>query len=169
MIGIILGLLNQSHYDINPLIAQLKSEHKKQIAEKQQQEDEGDATDWEKIKHIALRLAKENDYPPSVLIGQMALETGHGTSYFARTRNNFCGLNAVDWNPNLAYSFASVEEGIQACIDTIKNSSRYAFAYANRNNPYRMISLIRSAGYATDPYYVQKVTNQPEFQEYLND
>ena len=49
-------------------------------------------------------------------------------------------------------------------MEFIKDGSRYKEAYAARSDPKKMVELIKKAGYATDPDYVNKVTNTPEFQ-----
>ena len=120
---------------------------------------------WELFVNRASKIAQDEDFPLSVILGQAALESGRGTSYLSRTRYNFFGINAVDWNPNLATEYASVEDGIHAYINLIKN--HYKIAYANKNNPYKMLELIKSYGYASDPNYVGKVRKQPEFYENL--
>ena len=119
---------------------------------------------WDQIVVLSTRMAKEQDFPLSVLLSQAALESGRGTSYFCQTRNNCFGINAVDANPNMAHGYQTLEQGIQAYINLIKFN--YTLAYNNRANPYTMIELIKAGGYASDPAYVKKVTARPEFTLY---
>lgn len=54
-------------------------------------------------------LAAEAKYGLNALfiLAHADIESAHGNSYFARTRNNLFGFNAVDSNPNQASSYAS--------------------------------------------------------------
>lgn len=51
----------------------------------------------------------ENNYGINSLfiLAHADIESAHGTSYFARTRNNLFGFNAVDSDPNEAASYTS--------------------------------------------------------------
>lgn len=51
----------------------------------------------------------ENKYGLNALfiLAHADIESGHGNSYFARTRNNLFGFNAIDSDPNQASSYAS--------------------------------------------------------------
>jgi uncharacterized membrane protein YgcG len=118
---------------------------------------------WAEFLDAAEKVAKEEDYPLAVIVAQGAHESAHGTSNFAKNRNNFFGVNAVDANPNQATSYPTVEDGIKRYVQLIKTDQRYKAAYAARSDPKKMIEEIKKAGYATDPDYVNKVTNTPEF------
>lgn len=163
---ILFGLTHQSKPNLDTALQDLQHEYDNyQIQIKQ--ENMVVQTLWEQVKQTTKTIAKQEDYPYAVAIGMMALESGSGTSYFARTRNNFCGLNAVDWNPNLANSFETVEAGVRACIGLVKYGKHYATAYANRHDPVLMVQLIKNSGYATDPNYVSKVINMRDFKDNL--
>lgn len=51
----------------------------------------------------------ENKYGISALfiLAHADIESAHGTSYYAKTRNNLFGFNAIDSDPNQASSYAS--------------------------------------------------------------
>jgi nucleoid-associated protein YgaU len=119
--------------------------------------------DWVDFLNCAKKISQEEKYPLSVLVGQAVIETGHGKSKFAVQRNNFFGYNAYDSNPNAAVAYQSKEASIKQYIDLIRESPRYKQAYANKDNPKKMVELIKEGGYATDPHYVQKVTHTKEF------
>lgn len=46
------------------------------------------------------------------ILAHADVESAHGTSYYAQTRNNLFGFNAIDSNPNEASSYASQAESI---------------------------------------------------------
>ena len=118
---------------------------------------------WIDFLNSAKKISQEEKYPISVLVGQAVIETGHGKSKFAVQRNNFFGYNAYDSNPGAAVKYQSKEASIKQYIDLIREKPRYKQAYANKNNPVKMVQLIKEGGYATDPNYVNKVTNTKEF------
>ena len=118
---------------------------------------------WNEFVQSATKVAKEHNFPLGVLLGQAALETGRGTSSQSQSKNNWFGLGAFDANPNNAFGFKSAEESVKYYINLIKNDPRYKKAWAARGDPVKMIQEIKNAGYATDPNYVQKVTNTREF------
>lgn len=110
--------------------------------------------------NIAIQLSSEYGIPWEAVVAQGILESASGTSNYARNRNNFFGINAVDSNPDNATYFSSPAEGWKGYYDFIKNNSRYAAAGAFNypNDPYGYIQAIKNAGYATDPNYVAKVS-----------
>ncbi len=121
---------------------------------------------WNQFKQTATQMANNENFPASVLLGQAALESGHGTSSFAKNRNNYFGYQAYDSNPNAAKAYQSPEQSIQDYIDLIKNTPRYRWAYQNYlidHDPVKLLQGIKSSGYATDPNYVNKVESMPEF------
>lgn len=122
---------------------------------------------WATFLATAEEVAPEYDYPLSVLVAQAALESARGTSNFARNRNNFFGMCAYDSDPNQACHYASIEDGIRAYIHNIYTYPRYAKAVEHKDDPVRMVTEIKRAGYASDPLYVEKVTSLPEFTNYL--
>lgn len=111
--------------------------------------------------NIAVQLSSEYGIPWEAVMAQGILESDSGTSNFARNRNNFFGINAVDSNPDNATYFSSPAEGWQGYYQFIKNNPRYraAGAFNYPDDPYGYIAAIKSAGYATDPNYVAKVSS----------
>ncbi|MBR2659746.1 glucosaminidase domain-containing protein [Candidatus Saccharibacteria bacterium] len=108
---------------------------------------------------IASTLGAEYGIPWETVMAQGIIESRSGTSNFAVNRNNFFGLGAVDGNSDNAYSYSTPADGWRGYFEFIKNNPRYtaAGAFNHQNDPYGYLSAIKSAGYATDPYYVPKV------------
>lgn len=129
---------------------------------------QGASQTWQDVVNRGVQIAQEYGIHPAVLLGQMAIETGRGTSNFAKNRNNYFGYQAYDSNPDMAKRYTSPEESIRDYARLISTTPRYAQAYAVRNNPVQMIQEIKKAGYATDPNYVSKVMGTPEFRQYAN-
>ena len=113
----------------------------------------------DKFHDIAASLGKEYGIPWEAVMAQGIIESAAGTSRFARERNNFFGLGAVDSNPNAAYSYPTPAAGWRGYFDFIKNNPRYRAhgAFNHANDPFGYIQSIKNAGYATDPNYVNKV------------
>lgn len=123
---------------------------------------------WDSFTQTATALAKEHNFPLSVLLGQAALESARGTSNFAKDRNNYFGYMAYDANPGMAKSYQNPSQSIMDYINLIENTPRYAGAYQSYlkdKNPLTLLQGIKSAGYATDPNYVTKIVSMPEFQQ----
>jgi len=162
----IIGLIFQTKANIHPYIASLEKEYeqyKQQLKDQRaaQERDKQQHLSWKDRMTIALKVAQEYDFPPSVMIGQMALESAHGTSEFCQVRNNCFGLNAVDANPNNAFDFPTFEEGVRYYVRLIIN--HYPNAYQLKEDPIAMLQTIWKDGYASDPLYVSKVVHLPEF------
>ena len=115
------------------------------------------STDWDRFIEKARPIAQKYDIPLKVMVSQAALETGHGTSWQARVKNNYFGLGA--YNDNTSFGYSSVEECIEYYAKLIAKNKRYSKAYEARSNPEKMITEIKKAGYASDPAYVEKVTS----------
>ena len=136
---------------------------------------------WDSFVSAAKKIALEQQFPLSVILGQAALETGRtsspGNNYFGIKGSGSAGSNSLatkeatpegqfyDTRSNFA-AYTNPEDSIRAYIDLIKN--RYPDAYAKKDNPQEMVQAIKAGGYASDPYYVSKVTNTPEFKTYAN-
>lgn len=123
-------------------------------------------TSWQDFVKSATKISQKTGFPLGVLLGQAALETGRGSSFNARSKNNWFGTAAYDSNPNAAFTFNSPEDSINYYI---KNIGQLVPNWRQlTNNPNQLIQSIKNAGYATDPAYVQKVTSTPEFRQYAN-
>jgi len=168
LIAFLYGLLNPLEYNLSPVMSEIKQKYletQAKIRAQIEQDKYNKYSHWEKIIATSKKVAKEEEYPLSVLLAQAALESGHGTSYLCRTRNNCFGIGAVDWNPDLAYSYPTLEEGIRAYTRLIKK--HYKSAYTLKDNPVAMVTEIKRLGYATDPLYISKVTNMKVFKDYV--
>jgi flagellum-specific peptidoglycan hydrolase FlgJ len=124
-------------------------------------------TGWGGFVDTAKKIADANNFPASVLLGQSAEETGHGTSDFAKGRNNYFGYQAYDSNPDAAKKYSTPEQSIKDYISLIKDNPRYSWAYQNYLKDHDASNLVKNiwmSGYASDPNYVSKVESQPEFQ-----
>jgi len=121
---------------------------------------------WEEFQQVAQGISEQTGFPLSVLLGQAALETGRGTSYNAKKKNNWFGTGAFDSNPSNAYTFKNPEQSIMYYLQNVgklvPNWKQYV------DDPVKLVQMIKNAGYATDPYYVQKVTSLPEFKRFLS-
>jgi lysozyme len=138
------------------------------------------SSDWNGFIESAKKLAKQNDFPLSIILGQAALESNRGqaapgNNYFGIKGQGDAGSNYLqtqEADPNGNYyttqspfrAYKSADSSIQDYIDLIKN--QYGQAYAYRKDPAAMIQAIHSSGYATDPSYAQKVMSTPEFKQY---
>ena len=109
--------------------------------------------------NIASTLGAQYGIPWEAVMAQGILESASGTSRFARERNNFFGIGAVDSNPDNAHHFSSASEGWKGYFDFIKNNPRYAShgAFNHAGDPIGYIEAVKAAGYATDPNYISKL------------
>lgn len=121
--------------------------------------------DWESLKQEAVKIFQKYGIPPAVGMSQMALESGRGTSNRSRTQNNLFGYMVYSDNaPGKTYS--SPLESIEDYAKLISQDPRYKEAMKHNDDPVRMVQEIKKAGYATDPDYVTKLINMPEFREF---
>lgn len=126
------------------------------------------AENWQDFINSAMKIAPIYNYPVKLLLAQAALESNRGLSNYAKQRNNYFGMNAVDWNPDAAYWYENQEQSIVDYLITIR--ANFPEAWQHRDNPELMLQLMQrnDSGtiYASDPAYVQKVMNQPEWRNY---
>lgn len=121
------------------------------------------ATDpWSGFSQKGTEIAKERNFPSNVLLSQAALESAHGTSNFAKDRNNYFGIQAYDSNPDAAAHYQTPEENINAYINLVTSYPGVKEAIASGSSD-AVIKAIKAAGYATDPNYVSKIESLPEF------
>lgn len=113
---------------------------------------------------IASSLSIEYGIPWETVVAQGILESAAGTSRFAVERNNFFGIGAFDSNPDNAFSYATPEEGWRGYFENIAHVSTKVYCRAGvfRGetivDPYAYLRAIKAAGYATDPHYVDLVS-----------
>ena len=127
----------------------------------------GDKKDFvSKMLRYASMAANLLGTTPGTLLAQWALESGWGTSKFARTRNNFAGINAIDADPNKATSYKSPADFAQAYarfVGVNPDGSRLNTSYMRSGifgtSGSTYYSILKKNGYATDPNYVSKLTS----------
>lgn len=105
---------------------------------------------------IAEQLSIEYGIPWETVIAQGILESGAGTSPFARERNNFFGIGAFDSNPDNAYRYENELEGWRGYYENIRKTATYrnhgVFSGDTITDPYAYARAITEAGYATPQY-----------------
>lgn len=120
---------------------------------------------WEGFVKAAHKVSKIYNFPVNVVLAQGALESARGNSRYAIERNNYLGINAVDSNPNLAYTFENSEQCVIEWARIIKKN--FPQAWANRDNPEKFLYHLkhndRGNMYATDVNYINKVTSMAEW------
>lgn len=99
-----------------------------------------------------IQAAQETGYNPIYILAHAACESAWGSSYIARTKNNYFGINAVDHDPGQSYHMGgSLEEGL---------SSGARWIYVNYySNGYTSLSQMKNAGYATDPNWSHAIVS----------
>lgn len=164
----LIGIKFQTHYDISGDLDSYVKKYEKYMKEVEtavaREKKEG-MSGWARFTSEIVRLSKMYNFAPNVAVAQGALESARGTSYFARTRNNFLGIGAFDSNPEAALRFASPEDCANYWVTLM--SKNYKLAWKNKNNPMEMVKAIKEGGYATSESYVKKVTSMPEFTNIL--
>jgi flagellar protein FlgJ len=137
----------------------------------------------EKVLPSARIAADKLDVDAEVLVAQSALETGWGAKIFADqngapTFNLFNIKASSQWQGDTVYknsleflggqfanvaskfrSYSSVEESFQDFSNFILSSERYQGAVQTAADGLDFIKKIHSAGYATDPQYVEKIAS----------
>lgn len=99
-----------------------------------------------------IKAAKESGLNPIYILAHAAWESGWGSSYLARTKHNYFGINAIDEDPGQSYHMgSSTTEGIVSGADWIKKNF-YAQGYTS-------LSRMRAGGYATDPSWGTNILN----------
>ena len=90
----------------------------------------------------------------ALLVYAMAIqESGYGTSYYAKTRGNLFGWNAVDSNPNLAASYSSIYAAVEQQMGVnlngyldVDDGRHFGMAIGNKGNGFNVC-------YASDQYW----------------
>lgn len=127
------------------------------------------AETWHDFIKSAEEIAPIYSYPVQLLLSQAAHESNRGLSHYAQERNNYFGMGCYDWNPDLHCIWYENEK--QSIISYILNiRDTFPEAWASRENPEEMLRLLQSNNsgvqYASDPEYVSKVINTPEWRSY---
>lgn len=132
---------------------------------------------WEDFIRVAVPIFEREGYPANVGLAQAATETGRGkhapgNAYFGIKGQGTAGTQRLktkeatpeglfyETDSNFA-GYERPEDSVRAYIKLIK--TRYPDAWEARKNPKKMLQKIHQGGYATNPKYVDIVTNTPEF------
>lgn len=132
-----------------------------------------DYLDWITPKAKIVGLAK--GIPYQAIVVQTALETGWGKSSLLKKYNNFGGIKAKKGEASVNMGtkefiggqmisiidgfkvWNSPTSGLFGYADFFHENKRYKNALNYPNDPYKFISEIKKAGYATDPNYILKL------------
>lgn len=116
----------------------------------------GVSNDFKNKGDAFIKAAQETGLNPIYILAHAACESAWGSSYIARTKGNYFGINAIDTDPGQSYHMGTnVEEGITAGARWI-----YINYYSNG---YTSLSSMKAAGYATDPnwsYAIADIMNK---------
>lgn len=124
------------------------------------------ADNWNDIVRAAYTASQIYGIHPAVILSQMGAESRRGTSNPALTRSNYFGYQAYDDSPEKSRKFNNYFDSINAYGRLITQDPKYAKAMEVRHDPYAMIRAIKDAGYATDPKYVNMITNTREWKAF---
>ncbi|GEM48821.1 glycoside hydrolase family 73 protein [Deinococcus cellulosilyticus] len=125
---------------------------------------------------LAHEVSVKTGVPMSAMIAQAALETGYGSSYLARTHNNYFGIKCngtwakcvsrfdteyvngqkTGWTSQFR-SYTSAAGSFYDYATFLKVNPRYAAAFQSRKDGKEFASRVARAGYATDPGYAKKL------------
>lgn len=122
---------------------------------------------WERLKHAIRNISQYYHINPKLGIAQAALESARGTSEYCIQRNNCFGIAAYTDNPDAAWYFNSIEEGVIEYYRLQRNN--FPEAWAAKDDPAQMLQLLENNSdglmYATDPDYVYLIESMPEWNE----
>jgi len=131
---------------------------------------------------LAESVAKDLGVDPKVLLAQAALETGWGRYLVQKqeggSSHNLFNIKAdsrwsgdraqvgtVEFRDGVAQKeraafrvYDSYEQSFRDYADFLINSPRYKGALEQAADPYRYLSGLQDAGYATDPEYAEKIS-----------
>ena len=99
-----------------------------------------------------IQASRQTGMNPIYILAHSAIESGWGSSYIARTKNNFFGINAVDSDPGQSYYMGnSTEEGLAAGALWIRHNF-YDYGYTT-------LAGMKSGNYATDHNWEHTIAN----------
>lgn len=107
-------------------------------------------TPLNEYESIIVDEAKKYGVPVPVALGMFYAETG-GKPSLGADRNNVYNINAIDSDPDQAFTYSTPREGVEAYMKLLTNSDRYQPAMALKDNPEAMLRKIAELGYAGDP------------------
>lgn len=98
------------------------------------------------------------NFPTSLAVAQAILETGYGTSYSAKKRNNHFGI--INSKQKLAV-FQSIEHGVEIYLTTLLEKHYYTSFQRKlekgESDPIALLKVLAPV-YAEDKRYTQKVS-----------
>ena len=120
--------------------------------------------------NIAIAQMKKHKIPASITLAQGILESGSGNSYLARSSNNHFGIKCgSQWKGKTSYHDDDKENECFRAYSRVKDSyldhsifltsnQRYAFLFELKQNDYKAWARgLKKAGYATNPYYADRL------------
>ncbi len=123
-----------------------------------------------RFKKIAKEEMKQYGIPASITLAQGILESSSGTSWLARTANNHFGIKCggewygphvlkTDDHVNECFrKYKNPEQSFRDHSEFLAKKRRYAFLFRLPRTDYEAWAKgLKSAGYATDPSYPQKL------------
>ncbi len=137
----------------------------------------------QKHKHLAISEMKSSHIPASIKLAQALLESGAGRSDLARLANNHFGIKChKEWNgPSMLNDddkpkecfrkYNNVEESYHDHSNFLRTRERYSNLFTLNIYDYKAWAYgLKSAGYATNPIYPEKLIKLiEEHQLYLYD
>jgi flagellum-specific peptidoglycan hydrolase FlgJ len=120
-------------------------------------------------KNIAMSNMKMYGIPASIILAQGILESGAGKGDLANRANNHFGIKCHDWTgESVRHDDDASQECFRKYSDPSESFKDHALFLTGRGRYSRLFSLakndyeawakgLRSAGYATDPRYPQKL------------
>ncbi len=142
-----------------PLVAQGQPPHRRITAEEY----------IEQWREVAVAKMKEHGIPASITLAQGLLESGNGNSMLAREANNHFGIKCTpDWKGGRVYHdddrkddcFRKYRDAADSYEDHSRflGRPRYADLFTLKPTDYKgWAHGLKTAGYATDPRYPQKL------------
>jgi hypothetical protein len=128
-----------------------------------------------KYKDLAIQEMRIYRIPASIILAQGIEESGNGNSELARKANNHFGVKCQDnWTGETIHKddetknecfrkYKTVEESFNDHCEFIKNRTRYSFLFDYKSNDYQSWAKgLKTAGYATNPKYPEKLINNIE-------
>ena len=152
--------INPAQQFINTLLDRMSG--KEEVAELNLSGDKAEFIN--QMKPYAAVAANLLQTTPGTLLAQWAHESAWGTSNFAKNRNNFAGINAVDRDPGRATYYDSpldfakeYAKFIGVNPDGSHRNTRYMRSGIFGKSGFDYYSILKQNGYATDPNYVSKL------------
>lgn len=102
--------------------------------------------------YVFIEASKETGLNPIYILAHAAVESNWGSSYIARTKHNYFGINCVDKNPGNGYVMGdSIDEGIISGAKWIQQNF-YSKGYLSLED-------MKKANYATDARWASNIAS----------